>query len=551
MRLNHSKDGDVMYIFLSRPFWLELNIPMRTVKDVYAEYFGTDECSIVDRKDAITMLSGIVDKLQYKMVQRLQTHNISEDIKNLYKILDECYRFYYKQKEARSELVSLNISGNEIADVFETNRNIARNSIEAVNLWLENCLLYQDNIEVPYDTQIFDMDATLFVEMYVYGFASQSLSLLAMSKKFDKKEFYYGIKITPNDDIPAELLKYHPVIYFNTLMTGNQNSLSTGADLKTADEVDFGQGFFDEYCVSFINGLRIMSSFEKYMLNDGKYAMTVIDKSQFLAKIDRYSGGCVNAEAFFQTYVLTKDIIASQKRSGDPIIWIMNTNKYRHELRPFLCLENDRVVISYCALEQAKHLWTSIFCNGGMSYSNAKDRLTAAIERKNTDLSKQLVCLLRDKLNKHYASSFDEIDVRYDRIFGPKPDDYGDYDLVFYSAATNELFLIEAKFFSDSLNSSGVISDYDKMFKRNGYYDHCRHRYDLVLQEPEKMKAFISAIGQLNVHFLFVSSKPLEIEFEDNDGMVCFPCLSIFDKYLEGKLLPEVGDVPVRPTHLI
>lgn len=58
-----------------------------------------------------------------------------------------------------------------------------------------------------------------------------------------------------------------------------------------------------------------------------------------------------------------------------------------------------------------------------------------------------MVEILRQKLNNHYKATFDEIDVRYDRIFGVKDFDYGDFDLVFYSQENNELFLIEAKFF--------------------------------------------------------------------------------------------------------
>lgn len=100
---------------------------------------------------------------------------------------------------------------------------------------------------------------------------------------------------------------------------------------------------------------------------------------------------------------------------------------------------------------------------------------------------------------------------------------------------------------------SGVISDYEKIFKEKRYYDHCRARYDLVISEKEKIKEFlnISDSEKISVHFLFVSSKPLEIEFQDEDEVVAFPRLSIFDKYIEGKLLPEVGDDPVRPTHCI
>lgn len=51
--------------------------------------------------------------------------------------------------------------------------------------------------------------------------------------------------------------------------------------------------------------------------------------------------------------------------------------------------------------------------------------------------------------------------------------------------------MIESKYFSDSLNASGTVNDYNKMFGENGYYEHCRKRYDLVLAEPDKLKAFI------------------------------------------------------------
>ena len=216
-----------------------------------------------------------------------------------------------------------------------------------------------------------------------------------------------------------------------------------------------------------------------------------------------------------------------------------------------ICLENDRIAISHQALEQAKHLWLSIFSNGGMIYTNAEDDLTRAIEKRNEELSDRLVDILREKLHAHYDAGFDEIDVQYYRIFGERDYNYGDYDIVFYAKDAKELFLIEAKFFSDSLTNSGMITDYEKMFKKKGYYEHCRKRYDLVLSEPEKVKNFIGVTGKIAVHCLFVSSKPLEIEFQDDDSVVSFPCLSIFDDYLEGKLLPEYGDDPVRPVHKI
>lgn len=82
------------------------------------------------------------------------------------------------------------------------------------------------------------------------------------------------------------------------------------------------------------------------------------------------------------------------------------------------------------------------------------------------------------------SKKIDEKDVKYQRIFGDREIDYGDFDVIYYTEDTKELFLIEAKYFSDSLNSSGMVTDYKKLFEKDGYYDRCRRRYDLILSEP-------------------------------------------------------------------
>ncbi|MBE6061890.1 MAG: hypothetical protein E7215_17265 [Clostridium sulfidigenes] len=538
------------YMFMTRPFWLEMSIPQGVVQNKYYEYFGDKALVLDNRREAINFLSRVIAKMQSQMTDYMKGNNVCYLIKDLYKILDEVFHFYIRQKEARNEMCKINLQNTDVVEVFEDNRNKACNVIDSVNLWLENCLLYQDRAENLRETT-FDMNNELFVEMYIYGVASQALSLLSMSRKFGERALFTGIKVNPNMDTPLDVIKYHPVIYFNTALTGNQNVLMHDSELSKADEANFGEGFRATYDLTFINSLRIMSTFQADMLHGGKYAMTVIDKSQFISEVNRYSDGLIDGEKFFDAFVLTKEKIQSQVKNNEPIVWIMKANKYRHELRPFICLQNNRVYISYCAMEQAKRLWSSIFLNGGMCYSNSKDELTRAIEKRNEELSDRLVDVLREKLRSHYVPKVDEIDVRYDRIFGEKEADYGDYDILFYEEESKQLFLIEAKFFSDSLNNSGIISDYEKMFKKNGYYEHCRGRYDLVMSEKDKIKKYLGleSSDEVFAHFLFVSSKPLEIEFQDDDQVVAFPCLSIFDKYVEGKLLPEQGDIPVRPIH--
>ncbi|BDR84446.1 hypothetical protein [Clostridium tetani] len=540
-----------MWGFMSRIFWLELNIPKRLVKKTFEKYFGTEDYIIENREEAIKLLIDTVNKIQVKMLERIRLENSQNIIKNLYKILDECHHFYMRQKEARANMIQLNINGEAITDVFEQNRNISRNIIDAINIWIENSVLKQGKSDVKYDNSNFDLDYELLIDMYIYGLVSQAVSLLSLSKKFENKKLFYGLSVTPKKDIPIDVLREHPEIYFNTLMSGNQNILTPIPLTLDANSTEFGIGFKNEYGVEFLFFLAVICYFQETVLSKGEVGLIILDKADFIKQIELATNPKINASNILKNFTLTKENIASQLRRNDPIIWMVGTNKIRHELRPFILLDNGRVMISYCALEQSKQLWVSLFSNGGMCYTNKKDLLTVAIAKRNKELSDRLVQKIREKFQNHYESTFDEIDVKYNRIYGNRPINYGDFDLMFYSKTTNELFLVEAKFFSDSLTSSGIITDYEKLFIEDGYYDRCRRRYDLILEEPEPLREFLGIKGEMKVHFLFISSKPLDIEVQDKDGMVTFLCLSIFDKYLEGKLIKSEDDSIVRPVHII
>ena len=95
-----------------------------------------------------------------------------------------------------------------------------------------------------------------------------------------------------------------------------------------------------------------------------------------------------------------------------------------------------------------------------------------------------------------------------------------------------------------------MITDYKKLFEENGYYDHCRRRYDLVLSEPDKIKKFIGVQDEISVNLIFLSSKPIELELQDNDGIVTFLSLNIFEKYITGNLINEDNSI-ARPTKQI
>ena len=458
--------------FMIRPFWKEMNVPQRLVFKIYKEYLGAENITITSRSESINYISPIVDRLQSEILDWIKSTNTNQVIKDLYQIFDKCFGLYIAEKEARKRLVELNISDDDIQEAFNYNRNMEMNVISSVNLWLENAVLYQHETDAQID-KASAIDYKLFVKLYLYGLTSKVLSLLSLSKNFEEKELFYGINLLLESNEPIDVIRYHPVIYYNPALTGNQGAFKLTADnYRQADYSLFGIGFQKEYDLSFLLSMRLISTFQKNLLMDGRYAHVVISKADFLRLITQYSSGQIDDQKFFDAFTLTKSNIASHLRKNENLIWIMGTNKYRHEIRPFIYLENDNVAISYRALEQSKNIWLSYFANGGMIYTTEKDHLTVSIEARNSELSKLLVKMLRDTLRAQYHATFDKIDVKYDTIFGPQNIDYGDYDIVFYTKDTNELFLIEAKFFSDSFNSSGTINDYQKLFKKNGYYDH-------------------------------------------------------------------------------
>lgn len=538
-----------MFVFGSRIIWLELGIPYKLRHEKFKEYFGEKDFVIENKKDSIAVLIKIINKIQEKMIKRIQVQDTTNTLKSLYKILDECYHFYYREKKTRIELANLNVRGERITDTLEQNRNISRNIIDATNIWIENTVLLHVVKDTAYKDTTFDLDKELLLELYIYGLASQAVSLLSLSKNVNNKELFYGIDITPKKDIPLDILREHPIIYFNTLIAGNQNVLSDIAITPESNATEFGIGFKNQFGVEFLLFLAMIQYFQTYVLYEGKVALTIMDKGDFIKEVESATTTKINANSIIDNFTLTKSNLSNQLRKGENIIWKIGTNKTRHELCPFIYFDDAKILVSYCALEQAKQLWVSIFSNGGMSYSNEKDLLTNSIEKRNKELSDILVRKIREKLQNHYESQFDEIDVRYNRIYGNRHIDYGDFDIMFYSKRTNELFLIEAKYFSDSLNSSSIITDYEKLFDNDGYYDRCRRRYDLVINNPEPLKKFIGIKGKTNTHFLFVSSKPLDIEFQDEDGIVTFLCLSNFEKYLEGKLISDEDDSIVRPVY--
>ena len=271
----------------------------------------------------------------------------------LYYIFDEVHYFYLREKEARSKLVTINVDDTDLTGIFVQNRNIMRNIIDACNVWIENCVLYQhdtDTMSKAKDRE-FKMDFDLLIDLYLYGFASQSVSLLTLSKNLGSQELYYGLAVNTYDNTPAEVLKYHPIIFFNTAITGNQNVLVETPLTIEANNTEFGMGFSKEHGVEFLLFLAAIKGFQDDLLRGDKKSLTVISKEYFIDLVENYTKPKIDGRAFYDSFVMTKDKVKNQLRKKENIIWMIGTNKYRHELRPFLGLEDGNILISYYPLK--------------------------------------------------------------------------------------------------------------------------------------------------------------------------------------------------------
>ena len=541
-----------MMLFQTRPFWIEFRVPLSLVREKFLFYFGKEEIEIKDLEKAHSIIFKALTTSQEYILKRIKDHGALDSLLKISYIFGEVQSYYFSEKGARKKLVKNNISPKGLVDTFEENKDIMRCILDASNIWIENCILYQSEddqiISEKTVRESFVIDMDLLIDLYVCGMCSQAVSFLTLSKNNNGLTFE-GVRITPHSNTPFILDYYHPVIYFNTAIVGNQDILEKQPLNDKANQTPFGIGFAKTYGVDFLLFLATIYGFQVNELKGNDRAIRIIGKKQFEWLVEHSTNLPINGDIFYNSFVLTQRKIQSQLREGEPIVWKQGVNKERIEIKPFIAL-GDNVILSYALLEQAKQLWASYFSNGGSCYSGNEDYLLRAMNKRNQELSDILVVRIREELNKRFHPKVDSYDVKYDRIFGERNINYGDFDVVFYTEDTNELFLVEAKYFSDSLNASAVVTDYNKLFEKEGYYDHCRRRYDLVLDEPEKVKAFIGTEDEIKMHLLFISSKPLELNIQDEDGVVTFLSLNVFGEYLDGKLIGENDEV-VRPTQTI
>lgn len=559
--LGHFKDSNLFFyddpkgnkVYSTRDYWIVAGMdPI----PIFKKYLGNDEQKIESIGESLKYLKNVIDITSNKLLSLIRLTNTDLMLRKLFVLFDTTYSFYRKDREARENLAQNSPGFTSIT--YEENRNITLTIFNGLNVMIENCILLQHDLTECSNSQSFDelVDVDILAEIYLYALASHYYTFLNLSKKAKNYEYCSGLIISPSENIPIEGIISHPLVYSSALMAGNLDVLKPINEkeyLKNANTTEIGIGFKKEYSIEFLEVMSCFNAVKEVICNKGRETVSEINEKQFIQYlIDCYPD--IRIEQFIEYFSITKEKLSEYVSEVEPYIYKMGCNKNRLEIRPIIKLDNGAIYLSYAAVDKAMQLWFSYIINGGRPYTGIDaghgDSLIDGCSTREQELGDILVNALYEMLEKHFSTTlFKDKEVTYDRIYGDRKKDYGDFDIIYFVG--NELFLIESKFFTDSYTGNTTVGDYNKLFvNKKNYYDHCRRRYDLVENEPDAMKKFIGATENLYVHYLFVSSKPLEVEFQDKDKMVTFLCAANFERYLEGKLEAEDGSI-LRPTHMI
>jgi len=174
------------------------------------------------------------------------------------------YEIYIRDRHTREALVENNC--NSPTDTYEENRNITLSILDGLNLIVENCIVSQNNAEIKcgdmcnkcYNELV---DVELLTNVYLYSLASQYYTLLNVSNRSKNYKYCSGIILSPNDNIPIEGIIHHPVVYTNTMLSGNVDSILPSDEknyLRQADATDIGKGFKQLNGIKFTEAMKCM-----------------------------------------------------------------------------------------------------------------------------------------------------------------------------------------------------------------------------------------------------------------------------------------------------
>lgn len=137
-----------MFIFHTRPILLDYGITEKFISMQLREYTKIKNGEIKDTEEAIGVLSEVINGIQEKLTNRILKENTYDSLLKLLWIFDEIHSRYLKEKETRFKISQKRFFNGELTSIFAENRNVMRYVIDACNVWIENCVLLQHDVDI-------------------------------------------------------------------------------------------------------------------------------------------------------------------------------------------------------------------------------------------------------------------------------------------------------------------------------------------------------------------------------------------------------------------
>ncbi len=417
---------------------------------------------------------------------------------------------------------------------------IAKQLFDSINLWIENTLILNQSYTSICKNRSNKEYQRFCVDLFIYGISSYNITLIEVSRRMKSNKGVKSIDISPQCSIPINS-KFKSIAYFNPVIMGNQGWHDDQQLFDDFDNSEFNISFVSQFNINFMDLMALFYSVKELKFADSNYPANFINLETFKEFVTTETKIPISFNCMCNNFVLTREKLRSQLKN-DTFIWKMNVNRFRLELCPFIMLKTGEVMVSQAIAEYATKLWLSCHTNGGVIYTNTDDSFKKYLINRNKSLSNTFLDEIKSVFSVTIDAAIIELNVRYDVIWNKKAIDYGDYDLLVYSPKKRLLYVVESKFITDSLNASSYLRDFEEMYKNDGHYYKFKRRCDLVQHEPEKLKNFFNISGDLEVRFLYITSKPIQTESIDDGERIFFLCLENLKYYLEEKLIDPEGN---------
>lgn len=422
----------------------------------------------------------------------INKYNVKYMIKSLGIIYSNTERIAYEVRENKANIT--NICDDVITDL-DYNGNAAELMSREIKILMERTILRNNKLGVK--SLFSNKDYKKFL---TYQFNWSIMSFYSSRNNISKTGIKIEIQIYPfrKDTINTG------TFIEGTCKNNNLSRQNYNPKLFPNISEEFNQAFKLEKQLSFSTFDTMLNTFLNYF-NNRKNRILLIPLEKF-EKIIRKNYKKINLEKFISNNCLSNMNINVEYRNI-----YKSKHKYRLDTVPFILIDNEILIIKG-VIHNSLYYWRNVYNQGIIPY-NDKDLITSAAKIANNIISEKMVkdteLIFKKQNNRTYTN------VKYNKIFGNQPIDYGDFDIISINDEKKILFNIEVKYIGTSMTGSELETDLYAFYSEKGHAFKCNRRNQFMLHNKSTFLKHFDALEYKIVNLMLIS-KPMEVKIRDD-----------------------------------